>query len=194
MTPWRTAPIRLFLLDEIRSLGEAAIAPLTDDVPPLAEIDPSACYIAWDISLKTAEPRTAIEDVFMFVRDEMQLDIEELAANARETGRKRKAKDDEAAPPAGEPKEAPIPAEPSPKADAVPDGSAHSAAAEAQRSRREIAKSNSSIRVPAERLDELMDRVGELVITQSRLKQIAAQAPISRSGPSPKRSSGSPLS
>jgi two-component system chemotaxis sensor kinase CheA len=31
-----------------------------------------------------------------------------------------------------------------------------------------------SIRVPAERLDELMDRVGELVIAQSRLKQIAA--------------------
>ena len=31
-----------------------------------------------------------------------------------------------------------------------------------------------SIRVPAERLDELMDRVGELVIAQSRLKQVAA--------------------
>ncbi|RAI39929.1 chemotaxis protein CheA, partial [Rhodoplanes roseus] len=30
------------------------------------------------------------------------------------------------------------------------------------------------VRVPAERLDELMDRVGELVIAQSRLKQIAA--------------------
>jgi two-component system chemotaxis sensor kinase CheA len=29
------------------------------------------------------------------------------------------------------------------------------------------------IRVPAERLDELMDRVGELVIAQSRLKQVA---------------------
>jgi len=33
---------------------------------------------------------------------------------------------------------------------------------------------SSSIRVPAERLDELMDRVGELVIAQSRLKQVAA--------------------
>jgi two-component system chemotaxis sensor kinase CheA len=36
------------------------------------------------------------------------------------------------------------------------------------------ARNNASIRVPAERLDELMDRVGELVIAQSRLKQIAA--------------------
>jgi two-component system chemotaxis sensor kinase CheA len=35
-------------------------------------------------------------------------------------------------------------------------------------------KGGGSIRVPAERLDDMMDRVGELVIAQSRLKQIAA--------------------
>jgi len=35
-------------------------------------------------------------------------------------------------------------------------------------------KSADSIRVPAERLDEMMERVGELVIAQSRLTQIAA--------------------
>ena len=34
-------------------------------------------------------------------------------------------------------------------------------------------RSDASVRVPALRLDELMDRVGELVIAQSRLKQIA---------------------
>ena len=39
------------------------------------------------------------------------------------------------------------------------------------------AKSEESVRVPAERLDELMDRVGELVIAQSRLSQIAAATP-----------------
>jgi two-component system chemotaxis sensor kinase CheA len=32
------------------------------------------------------------------------------------------------------------------------------------------------VRVPAERLDEMMDRVGELVIAQSRLKQLAASS------------------
>jgi two-component system chemotaxis sensor kinase CheA len=35
-------------------------------------------------------------------------------------------------------------------------------------------KANESVRVPAERLDELMDRVGELVIAQSRLSQLAS--------------------
>jgi len=41
---------------------------------------------------------------------------------------------------------------------------------------RRPAKAGSSIRVPAERLDEMMDRVGELVIAQSRLKQITASS------------------
>jgi two-component system chemotaxis sensor kinase CheA len=35
------------------------------------------------------------------------------------------------------------------------------------------AKTSENVRVPAERLDELMDRVGELVIAQSRLSQLA---------------------
>jgi two-component system chemotaxis sensor kinase CheA len=38
------------------------------------------------------------------------------------------------------------------------------------------AKSAENVRVPAERLDELMDRVGELVIAQSRLSQLAASS------------------
>jgi two-component system chemotaxis sensor kinase CheA len=50
------------------------------------------------------------------------------------------------------------------------------AAAAAQPARVEAhgAMDTTGIRVPAARLDELMDRVGELVIAQSRLKQVAA--------------------
>ncbi len=65
----------LLLLDELRSLGVAVVAPVTEEIPPLEEMDPAACYMSWNIELKTAQPRTAIEDVFIFVRDEMQLDI-----------------------------------------------------------------------------------------------------------------------
>ena len=48
------------------------------------------------------------------------------------------------------------------------------------------------MRVPAERLDDLMDQVGELVIAQARLKQIAAAGADPQMGRSPRRSSGSP--
>jgi signal transduction histidine kinase len=53
-----------------------------------------------------------------------------------------------------------------------------SALAEQQHARNETraAKAADSIRVPAERLDELMDRVGELMIAQSRLTQVAANS------------------
>ncbi|MFY9655750.1 MAG: chemotaxis protein CheA, partial [Methylocystis sp.] len=54
--------------------------------------------------------------------------------------------------------------------------SAKPAAAPQQPARRDAAKAAASVRVPAERLDELMDRVGELVIAQSRLRQIAASS------------------
>jgi two-component system chemotaxis sensor kinase CheA len=61
---------------------------------------------------------------------------------------------------------APAPAA-APKAAAV-------AATQLAKTTTEALKGGASIRVPAERLDNLMDRVGELVIAQSRLKTIAA--------------------
>jgi two-component system chemotaxis sensor kinase CheA len=129
----------LLLLDELRSLGQAEVTANARDVPRLAEIDPAGCYLHWDVTLRTDLPRSAVEDVFIFVMDDMTLDIEPLAA---EPG----------------PAIAAGPAAPEPRPGSVP----------------QISQFASTVRVPAERLDELMDRVGELVIAQSRLKQIAA--------------------
>lgn len=42
----------------------------TSKVPPLAEMDPERLYISWDIMLLTKEDRQAIESVFEFVRDD----------------------------------------------------------------------------------------------------------------------------
>ncbi|WP_040567584.1 Hpt domain-containing protein, partial [Magnetospirillum molischianum] len=71
-----TNPLRL--LDEIRDLGECTITGLTEAVPPLEEIDPYGCYLAWDVVLTTDQPESAIEDVFIFVRDSMELTIERV--------------------------------------------------------------------------------------------------------------------
>jgi two-component system chemotaxis sensor kinase CheA len=166
----------LLLLDELRGLGEADITPLTDDIPPLEEIDPGACYIGWEIILKTSQPRTAIEDVFIFVRDEMKLDIEPLDGASVQA---------EADTPVPAPVSEAVAAAPHAAASAEP---AHPQAAEKANApaasnhnapaapRQGAHHSASSIRVPAERLDELMNRVGELVIAQSRLRQIAASS------------------
>ncbi|CAH2601881.1 Signal transduction histidine kinase CheA [Rhodovastum atsumiense] len=157
----------LLLLDELRTLGECVVTALIDEVPPLDDLDAEACYLHWEVVLTTTHPRSAIDDVFIFVIDDMTLSIERVEPD---TVAPPSAAPPVEVAPAGVPAAtAPPPAAPAP-ARATPASPAPREAAPA----REAAKPGStSLRVPAERLDELMDRVGELVITQARLSQLA---------------------
>lgn len=142
----------LGLLDEMRDLGECRIVADTAGVPDLATLDPHDIHLAWDVTLKTEKPCSDIEDVFIFVMDDMELDITEIAAQ--------------------HPAAIPV-ADLMPKAVVVTEREAPAIQA-ANDSKQ--AKSAENVRVPAERLDEMMDRVGELVIAQSRLTQLAGTA------------------
>ena len=144
----------LGLLDEMRDLGECRIVVDTSKVPVLAALEPRDIHLRWDVTLKTERPRADIEDVFIFVMDDMELDIAEVAAERPAA--------------AAKPAEAPI-------AKAVVVTEREIPAVQAANDSRQ-AKSAENVRVPAERLDEMMDRVGELVIAQSRLTQLAGTA------------------
>ncbi|EWY41632.1 chemotaxis protein CheA [Skermanella stibiiresistens SB22] len=143
----------LLLLDELRSLGNATVAALTDTIPPLDEMEADDCHLGWDVTLDTAHPKSTIKEVFMFVIDDMELRIERVEETARSP---------EPTAPVASPVIAPI---------AAPIASPE---ADEPRPERDAAKPGMSLRVAAERLDELMDRVGELVIAQARLTQLAA--------------------
>lgn len=149
----------LMLLDELRSLGDAKVTAQTDQIPSLDELDASQCHLGWQVELRGDASRADIEDVFIFVMDDMDLEIVPLECQAGD-GETNEAQDvvvqSEAAP-------APIAAE----AAAVDGGKPRAA--------NSPAKAQESVRVPAERLDVLMDRVGELVIVQSRLAQLSNQ-------------------
>ncbi|TAJ72509.1 MAG: chemotaxis protein CheA [Phenylobacterium sp.] len=146
----------LGLLAELRELGDCRIVASTEAVPPIDELNPTDCHLAWDVTLAGPKvSRSSIEDVFLFVMDDMVLDIREgeaVEAFAEEPAAVEAAAPAAIAPPA-----------------VIP------AAAEGKKAE-ETKKPDSTLRVPAERLDELMDRVGELVIAQSRLKQIASSS------------------
>jgi two-component system chemotaxis sensor kinase CheA len=173
----------LLLLNELRSFGPATVTPLSDSVPPLEEMDPYASYLAWDILLTTERPRSEIEDVFMFVIDESQVSIERLDGTfdpEKRVGDILVERGDVA---------------PTDVVEAlakqrrigsllVEDGKTspdhvESALAE-QQHLRERARSQQveaqTVRVQADRLDSLMDQVGELVIAQARLRQVAGSA------------------
>jgi len=175
-----TNPLRL--LDEIREMGECTITALTEDVPPLEDIDPCGCYLSWDVVLTTDQPESAIEDVFIFVRDSMELRIERVVDLDPRLGDILTRRGDV------DPETIEDVAARQPKLGEllVQDGSLsedrlHSALAEQKHLRAEGAAAKAaspaataSIRVPAERLDDLMDQVGELVIAQARLKLLIA--------------------
>lgn len=148
------------LLDELRDLGTCRIVADRSAIPALDELVPTDLHISWDVELLTTEPRSAIDDVFIFVMDDMELKVEEIAVPAQAP----------AATAPATPVAATIAVE---TAAPVPATTAAAAPAAAAPADAKAAKANENVRVPAEKLDELMDRVGELVIAQSRLSQLA---------------------
>ena len=166
----------LDLLEDLCKLGPCFVVPITDGIPFLDEMEPEDCYLKWDVKLHAACDKDAIDDVFMFVSDEMKLTLSPLEhVEAPAPMPLFNLLDEEPAPvvemvapavevavalaaPKAEPK---LESKPEPKSESKP---------EAKREERGIA----TVRVQAERLDELMDRVGELVIAQARLTQLAS--------------------
>lgn len=162
----------LDLLEDLCKLGPCFVVPVTDGIPFLDEMDPEDCYLKWDVKLHAACDKDAIDDVFMFVSDEMKLTLSPLEHVEAPAPMplfllldEEPAAVAEIAAPVVEVAAAPPVAKAEPKAEAKPEPKP-----EAKRDDRGIA----TVRVQAERLDELMDRVGELVIAQARLTQLAA--------------------
>jgi two-component system chemotaxis sensor kinase CheA len=158
----------LLLLDELRGLGECRVTVDCDRVPPLAEMTPDACYLEWEAVLTMTHPRSAIDDVFMFVADDMELKVEAVeVVEAVAVVAVVEAETAVAAPESGAPILQTAPS-------SAPVHADHGGAASETPAKRVGGVETSTIRVPAERLDEMMDRVGELVIAQARLTQLAS--------------------
>lgn len=150
----------VLLLDEIAALGPAEISVLADRLPALATMDPEQCYLGWQVKLTHPDPRQALQDVFLFLLDTMELSCEPIGQHAVPLAQNT----DEA-----------VAAEPAllPPADEAPPQAKSPERSDSSGGERTLG----TLRVPAERLDELMERVGELVIAQARLTQLAAASP-----------------
>ncbi|MFC6789095.1 chemotaxis protein CheA [Methylobacterium komagatae] len=150
----------LALLDDLRDLGPCTVEARLDALPDFAALDPEALAIGWIVTLRGPVTREAIEDVFLFVQDEVTLTFTPLGDVLEAPVPVSAAVTPQQGQPVAPQIEAPAP----PAAAATePRGSA----------RRSEERTASTVRVEAGRLDELMDRVGELVIAQARLSQLA---------------------
>ncbi len=180
------------LLAELRELGECNALAHMHNVPILEEIAPEKCYVHWHIILTTSSSDfNAIRGVFIFVEDssDVRIDIvddfddeasEESGAIIKKIGEILMERGDVSS-------AALMNALNSQKrlgeilveTNAADRDAVDSALVEQQhirevsKRRRQMA-SVSSIRVAADKLDNLINLVGELVITQARLSQVAS--------------------
>ncbi|HTT01940.1 MAG TPA: chemotaxis protein CheA [Steroidobacteraceae bacterium] len=142
-------PLRM--LRELATLGMLEVQADLSLLPALPELDPQACHSAWSMQLTGNVDEAAIREVFDWATGDCDLEIECLSG-------------------AGE---KPEPIEQTRAAAAVlesPASATSSARSESQSAA--TGADSGSIRVSVEKIDELMNTVGELVITQSMLRQL----------------------
>ncbi len=72
-----TNPIRI--VNELVALGENITFAFTDEIPPYNELDVLACYTSWTVLLYTDSSVDIIRDVFMFVVMDCELTIKSIS-------------------------------------------------------------------------------------------------------------------
>jgi two-component system chemotaxis sensor kinase CheA len=159
----------LYVLRELRKLGELDLVAETDQLPALAELEADHPYFWWKGTLRTASTRAQIDEVFEFVVGDCDLEIEDVTPAA--------ALVVEAAAPLADRTAQPVVAAPSlvpaspapvakPPAEALEPGAAGRTKPAA-----------TTTRIELERIDRVVNMVGELVISQAMLGQIVQDLP-----------------
>ncbi|PLX97917.1 MAG: chemotaxis protein CheA [Desulfuromonas sp.] len=179
----------LFIVRELKQLGSCLIVPQLDEIPPLEELKEEFCYLYWDIILTTNKGVDAIYDMFMFVEDhctELKVDpIDDGGTLDLEDEYKRLGeilvergdiKPEELTKALQGKKQL---GEELVDSGLVTTGKVEAALTEQQRVKdiRQVRKQteiSSSIRVRSEKLDKLVNLIGEMVTVQARLSQHAS--------------------
>lgn len=172
------------LFDELRTVGECLITPLIKDVPALDDLDPEQCFLSWDIILTARTDINTIKDVFIFVEDNCELAIDVIDREGEPDEDKRLGeilvdrKDlagkeiDQALNKQKKLGELLVESKLTDK-ETVASALVEQCQVKTVRDKRLQEVKASSIRVAAEKLDMLVDLVGELVTTQARLSQFS---------------------
>jgi two-component system, chemotaxis family, sensor kinase CheA len=189
-TPKRTWIIRLtpkaglyakanetaLLLRELLRLGEAEVELDTSQLPGLADLDPEGAYLSWTVTLTTDRDAGAVREIFEFVEDDCDLEIFERP-EFNFFGMEEPAPEAVAVPAAVP---APLRAE-EPPVRHEPEAAAATHPVEVMAAQAESSSSvSATIRVDLDRVDRMIDLVGELVITEAMLSQRVLEAGLAR--------------
>ncbi|HEX3661417.1 MAG TPA: chemotaxis protein CheA [Acidobacteriaceae bacterium] len=151
----------IVLLRNLAALGDVSVTHLNaEELPPLSELDPEQCYLSWTLEVASSRGEEDLHAVFEFVEHLAEVSIRRLDAD---------------------PAESAASAPPHRTGAAAPDQGVRSPARAAAHPRQDresrTARSSSggessSIRVATEKVDRLIDLVGELVIAHVMTAQM----------------------
>ncbi|MBO7164193.1 MAG: chemotaxis protein CheA [Spirochaetaceae bacterium] len=177
------------MIKELTEMGDSTVILFTKNIPVLSQIEPTTCYLAWDIIVTTSQSQQDIQDVFIFldetsiikidsinVSDDVTHKLGEILVNRKHIS--QEVLEDFLS------ERKPIGQQLVDK-NLISSESLHSALAEQEHikhvsKQKENTQTNTpqsttqqSIRVSSDKLDQLIDLVGELVTFNARLGQHA---------------------
>ena len=165
----------LLLLLELGDLGEIKqVMCHSEDLPPFERLDPSKLYLWWEVLIESREAKSRLDNVFIFVQDDNDITIQKTTEQSLPKTRTVPAKaepkpDNEPSRPEEKPRPSQTPPAPSGKAQARPPATQPTTKpAVAARALQTVP----TIRVDTDKLDKLVNMVGELVISVARVSQL----------------------
>ena len=138
----------LALFQALAEMGSLTVQAHTDNLPRLIEMNAEASYLSWKIELRGDISRSALDDIFAWIVDYCDLDLKPITGD-KEGSTAAQTNTDAA----------------KPILPAATDATAAS-------SQEPTHDKTSTIRVNTGKIDQLINIVGELVITQAMLKQV----------------------
>jgi len=144
------------IIRELATLGKLSGHVDTDNVPEFTDLNPEDMFLSWDLELKGEVTKEQIDDVFSWVEDESDISITAMSSDVSSQTVKKQT---DATVVKSEAVKAPVKAKPA-------------AAVKASDKKEKSTPASSSIRVGIDKIDDLINMVGELVITQSMLSML----------------------
>ena len=159
---FKTGNEPLFMISELAELGELEVQAFTDAIPDIKELTSDECFLYWRFFLNTERDEQAIKEIFEWVEDDADIKVELCGGLFNDA----KAESEEVI-------NEPTIVEEAPKTAEQPKANKAKAAANAPSAK--AAPESTSIRVGIDKVDSLINMVGELVITQAMLNQLSEQ-------------------
>ena len=153
-------PTRMFRQISELCDGNMSVTVKTDNLPSFSSLNPEHCFLNWHIDVHAPLEKSVIDEVFEWVIDDAEINIYPLGQSCEAESQKiqESEPDKQVTPAAVEP----IAVTTSQSTDEKPKAPQKAAAPQ----------ESSSIRVDIDKVDNLINMVGELVITQSMLGEL----------------------